>query len=71
MCLDLVRIEMYSSEALVYDAVLCAVADPDQGYQGLSTGQIFNPEQLAEWKRELPKAVISISSLLATTIEAV
>jgi len=44
------------------------LADPDQG---LSSGQIFNPKQLAELKQELPKAVISISSLLATTIEAV
>ena len=46
------------------------VADPDQGYQGLSTGQIFNPKELAELKRELSKAVVlRIYSLLTITIE--
>ena len=50
--------------------VLLSVADPDQGYQGLSTGQIFNLKLLAELKRELSKAVTSIYSLLTITIEA-
>ena len=48
-----------------------SVADPDQGYQGLSIGQIFNPKELAELKRELSKAVVlRIYSLLTITIEA-
>ena len=42
--------------------ILQAVTDPDQGYQGLSTGQIFNPKLLAELKRELSKAFTNIYS---------
>ena len=46
------------------------VADPDQGYHGLSTGQILNLKLVAELKRELSKAVTSIYSIMTITIEA-
>ena len=38
------------------------MADTGQGYQGFSTGQIFNPEELDELKRELSKAFTSTCS---------
>ena len=42
------------------------VADPDQDYRGLSTGQIFKPKELAELKLELSKVVARIYSLFIT-----
>ena len=45
------------------------MAGPDQGYHGLSTGQILNSKWLAELKWELSKAVTRIYSLMTITID--
>ena len=51
---------LYSPIVIKYNQQLETVTDPDQDYQGLSTGQIFNSKLLAELKRELSKTVTSI-----------